>query len=324
MDNKSRNGNTQHHSPTPVTTANSRYLLDNSRFVGFLFIIPSALYIILLVGFPFVLAIGFSMSDVTVGNASLDFNNFENFISAWENPVFRQVLGNTFFFTFVSQIFILIFANILAVIFMQEFTGKWFARFLFILPWATPVSLAMIGWLWLFDTQYSAIDYALLQLNFIGPNGFLTPDRRLLWLATPSLAQISVIFVQVWRLTPLATVILMAGLSSIPSDILDQAEVDGSRFLRTLLQVKLPMILPIMIIALLFSIITMFGDMTVIYVLTRGGPVDYTRVLGLYSFQVGIEGGNLGEGAAIALFAFPVMLALAIGMLRMASRSEVN
>jgi multiple sugar transport system permease protein len=130
--------------------------------------------------------------------------------------------------------------------------------------------------------------------------------------------------VQVWRLTPLATIILMAGLSSIPDDILDQAQVDGSRFFRTLFLIKLPMILPIMIIALLYSLITMFGDMTVVYVLTRGGPVDYTRVLGLYSFQVGIEGGNLAHGAAIALFAFPLLLAIAIVMLRVASRSEVR
>ena len=125
-------------------------------------------------------------------------------------------------------------------------------------------------------------------------------------------------------MTPLATVILMAGLSSIPTDILDQAEVDGSRFMRTLLQIKLPLILPIMVIALLFSMITMFGDMTVVYVLTRGGPVDYTRVLGLYSFQVGIEGGNLAQGAAISLFAFPLLLAMAIFMLRTASRAEVR
>lgn len=309
---------------TEPTPERRQFLLDDGRFVGILFLIPTTLYIILLVGFPFLLAIGFSFSDVTVGNASLNYNGLDNFISAWKNPVFRKVLANTFFFTFVSQIFILIFANILAVIYMQNFTGKWFARFLFILPWATPVSLAMIGWLWLFDTQYSSIDYVLLQLGLLGPEGVWGPGRNLFWLAHPTLAQVSVIFVQVWRFTPLATVILMAGLSSIPSDILDQAQVDGSRFMRTLLQVKLPLILPIMIISLLFSVITMFGDMTVYYVLTRGGPVNYTRVVGLYSFQVGIEGGNLGEGAAIALFAFPLMLAFAIIMLRMASRAEVQ
>ena len=301
-----------------------RYLLDNRKFVGVLFLAPAVIYILLLVGLPFLLAIAFSFSDVTVGNSSLDWVGFYNFEQVWENDTFRQVFGNTVMFTLVSQFFILIFANILAVIFTQDFFAKWFARFIFILPWATPVSLAVIGWLWMFDTKYSPIDYLLLQTGFLGPGGVWGPDRNLFWLSKPALAQISVVFVQVWRMTPLATVILMAGLSSIPTDITDQAEVDGSRFLRTLFLIKLPMILPIMVIALLFSMITMFGDMTVVYVLTRGGPVDYTRVLGQYSFQVGIEGGNLAQGAAMALFAFPLLLALAIVMLRTASRAEVR
>ncbi len=299
------------------------YLLDNRRFVGILFLTPALLYILLLVGFPFLLAIAFGFSDVTVGNTDLNFTGWQNFERVWQNDIFRQVFGNTIMFTLVSQVFILIFANILAIVFTQNFTGKWFARFIFILPWATPVSLAMIGWLWMFDTKYSPIDYFLLQTGFLGPGGILSSDRNLFWRGNPALSQISVIFVQVWRMTPLATVILMAGLSSIPTDILDQAEVDGSRFMRTLLQIKLPLILPIMVIALLFSMITMFGDMTVVYVLTGGGPVDYTRVIGLYSFQIGIEGGNLAQGAAISLFAFPLLLAMAIFMLRAASRTEV-
>ena len=300
------------------------YPFDNRRLVGVLFLAPALLYIALLVGFPFLLAIAFGFSDVTVGNTELNFVGLRNYLAVWENDIFRQVFETTIRFTLISQIFILVFANILAIIFTQDFTGKWLARFIFILPWATPVSLAMIGWLWMLDTKYSPIDYLLLQTGFLGPGGILSTNRNLFWLAAPDLAQISVIFVQVWRMAPLATVILMAGLSSIPTDILDQAEVDGARFMRALLQIKLPLILPIMVVALLFSMITMFGDMTVVYVLTRGGPVDYTRVLGLYSFQVGIEGGNLAQGAAISLFAFPLLLAMAIFMLRAASRAEVQ
>jgi len=285
------------------------------------------LFIVVLVGFPFSMAIAFSFSDVIVGDTSLNFVGFRNFINVIQNDIFRQVLWNTTFFTIASQFFIIILANILAIIFTQEFRGKWFARFLFILPWATPVSLAVIGWLWLFDNKYSPLDYLFLDMGIMGPNSLLEPligaERHLNWLGTPDLSQIAVIFVQVWRMTPLATVILMAGLSSIPNDILDQAKVDGSRFFRTLFQVKLPLIMPIMIIAVLFSLITMFSDMTVVYILTRGGPIDHTRVLGLYSFQIGIEGGNLAQGAAMALFIFPLLLALAVFMLRMASRSEV-
>ena len=141
-----------------------RFLLDDSRCVGRLFLIPALLYMIVLVGFPFILAIAFSFSDVTVGNTSLDFVGFENYRNVLRNNLFQQVFMNSVKFTLISQVFIILFANILATIFTQEFTGKWFARFLFILPWATPVSLAVIGWLWMFDSKYSPIDFALLQL----------------------------------------------------------------------------------------------------------------------------------------------------------------
>ena len=176
--------------------------LDNRRVVGILFLAPALIYILLLVGFPFLLAIAFGFSDVTVGNTDLSFVGMRNFERVWENDIFRQVFETTIRFTLISQVFILLFANILAVIFTQNFTGKWFARFIFILPWATPVSLAMIGWLWMFDTKYSPIDYLLLQTGFLGPGGVLSSDRNLYWLASPNLAQISVIFVQVWRMTP--------------------------------------------------------------------------------------------------------------------------
>jgi multiple sugar transport system permease protein len=146
----------------------------------------------------------------------------------------------------------------------------------------------------------------------------------MVWLGKPLLAKFAVIFVQVWRMTPLAAVILMAGLSSIPQDILDQAEVDGSRFWRTLFQVKLPLIMPIMMISLLFSTIFTIGDMTVVFVLTRGAPIDHTQVLPVWAYFVGIDGGNLAQGAAIALFLFPVLLAVSILMLRFARRTEVD
>jgi multiple sugar transport system permease protein len=137
------------------------------------------------------------------------------------------------------------------------------------------------------------------------------------------LAMASVTAVYVWRILPLATVILVAGLTSISNDLVDQARVDGATFWRILFRIKLPLILPIMAIALLFGLIFTFTDMTVVYVLTRGGPVYYTQVLPVWAFYKGIDGGSLAEGAAIALFLFPVLLAVAILMLRMARRREV-
>jgi multiple sugar transport system permease protein len=300
------------------------FLWDNERAVGALFLIPTVLYIVLLVGLPFIVAILFSLTDVNVGDTTLNWVGLKNFENVVQTQTFQRALFNSFMFTLVSQIFIIILANIQAIILTQDFRGKWFVRFLFILPWATPVALGTIGWLWFFDSAFSPIDWILREVvGVLGPGGILGPQSNMVWLGQPDLARFSVILVQVWRMTPLAAVILMAGLTSIPNDILDQAKVDGSRFWRTLFQVKLPLILPIMIISLLFSTIFTFGDMTVVYILTRGGPIDYTHVLPTWAYFVGIEGGNLAQGAAIALFLFPLLLAVAILMLRFASRSEV-
>jgi multiple sugar transport system permease protein len=299
------------------------FFWDNQRNVGVLFLLPAFLYIILLVGVPFVIAILFSVTDVNVGNTSLDWVGFKNFENVMQSSAFQKALFNSFFFTFVSQIFIIILANIQAIVLTQDFWGKWFVRFLIILPWATPVALGVIGWQWFFDSALSPIDWVLREVfHLLGPGTIFGPAKNMTWLAKTDLARFSVILVQVWRMTPLSTVILVAGLTSIPQDIIDQSQVDGSRFWRTLFQIKLPLITPIMIISLLFSTIFTFGDMTVVYILTRGGPVDDTQVLPTWAYFVGIQGGNLSQGAAIALFLFPLLLVVAVIMLRFASRSE--
>ena len=154
--------------------------------------------------------------------------------------------------------------------------------------------------------------------------GLISPDTWPMWLGIPHLAMSSVITVHVWRLLPLATVILLAGLSSIPQDIHDAAAVDGAGFWRQLFQITLPLLLPIMVVAVLFGVVFTFTDMIVIFVLTRGGPYDTTQVLASLAFFTGIQGGDLAEGAAIALFLFPLLLAAAVVFLRIARRAEVT
>jgi multiple sugar transport system permease protein len=303
---------------------NVRHLSDNEGFLGWLFLLPAVLYIILLVGVPFVLAIAFSLADVTVGDTTLNFVGFDNFARIMNTPEFWQSLKDTFGFAITSQIIVLILANILAVILSSDFRGKWLALMLIMLPWSTPIALGAIGWLWLLDSKFSPIDWTLRYMNLLGgPEALLGAQKNLYYLGKAQLAQASIILVYVWRMLPLSAVILLAGLTSIPQDILDQAEVDGSTYWRTLFQIKLPLILPIMIVALLFSFIYTVGDMAVVYVLTRGGPVYYTHVLPTWAYIKGIESGALAEGAAIALFIFPVLLAAAIFILRYSRRTEV-
>jgi multiple sugar transport system permease protein len=305
-------------------TPGGMFLADRAGLLGVLFLAPAVLYIILLVGIPFFLAIAFSLSDVTVGDTSLDFVGFDNYRRVTATPQFRRALQNSFLFTITAQLIVIVLANILAVVMSRDFRGKWLARFLIILPWATPISLGTVGWLWILDSKFSPIDWVLQQVGLLGPDTLLGPGRNMFYLGKEELAIASVIMVHVWRILPLATVILMAGMTSIPQDLLDQAEVDGASFLRIHFQVVLPLVLPIMAIALLFGLIFTFSDMVVAFVLTRGGPVYYTQVLPLWAWFKGISGGSLAEGAAIALFIFPVLLAVAIFILRSARRSEVT
>lgn len=292
-----------------------RYLFDRERVLGPLLLSPAVIYILALVGIPFFLAIAYSVSDVTVGDPSFDFVGLKNFRAIWHDAVFRRALRNSIFITVVTMVLVLVLAKILALVLTADFKGKWVVRFLVLLPWTTPVSLATIAWLWLLDPLFSPIDWVLRKLGFLHGN--------LHWLAHDKLAMAAVIAVQVWRIVPLAAVIIMAGLVAIPQDIHDAAEVDGAGFCRKLFSVTIPLTLPVTAVATLFGAVLVFTDMTVVYVLTRGGPIDATQIVPTWAFFRGIQGGNLGQGAAIALCLFPILLIFAVLILRSVRRMEV-
>jgi multiple sugar transport system permease protein len=292
-------------------------LLDRPEWLGPLMIGPAVLFIVLVVGIPFVLALFYSVSDISMGNRTMNYVGLRNFIAVAGTTNFQTAIWNTFVFAIISQVLVIVFGTTLALALLRDFRGKWFIRFLLLLPWVAPISLGTIGWLWIYDSTYSVLNWALEYLGFIGPNEWY------MWLGIPHLAMGSVIAVHVWRILPLATVILLAGLSSIPPDIHDAARVDGAGYWRHLFEITLPLVRPIIMVAGLFGLVFAFTDMIVIFVLTRGGPYDTTQVLASLAFFTGIQGGDLAEGAAIALFLFPMLLAVAIGFLRVARRTEV-
>jgi multiple sugar transport system permease protein len=293
------------------------FLLDRPEWLGPLMIGPAVLYIVLVLGVPFVLALYYSVSDISMGSRTLGFVGLKNFASVVQTTKFQTSLKNTFVFAVVSQVLVMVLATVLALALARDFRGKWFVRLLILLPWVAPISLGTIGWLWILDSTYSVINWALEALGFIDAAGWY------MWLGVPHLAMGSVIAIHVWRILPLATVILLAGLTSIPHDIHDAAQMDGAGFWRHLFQVTVPLIRPIMLVAGLFGLVLAFTDMIVIFVLTRGGPYDTTQVLASLAFFTGIQGGDLAEGAAIAVFLFPLLVAVAIAFLRVARRAEV-
>lgn len=294
------------------------HFLDSEKWLGRLMIGPAILYIVAVVGFPFFLALFYSVSNITVGSESMAFVGLENFKNVIQDPTFRQALWNTFIFAIVSNVVVLVLAKVLALALLKDFRGKWFVRLLILLPWVAPISLGSIGWLWILDSIYSIINWTLRAVGIFGPHTWP------IWLGQPNLAMASIITVHAWRLLPLATIILLAGLTSIPQDIHDAAAVDGAGFWRHLFEITIPLVMPIMLVAVLFGIVFTFTDMIVIYVLTRGGPYDMTQVLASLAFFTGIDGGDLAQGAAIALFLLPVLAASAILLLRVARRAEVT
>lgn len=299
-----------------MALSGSRPFLERETVLGPLLLAPAVLYIILLVGFPFLFAVYLSLTDATVGRPVGTFVGLQNFAEILESRSFTTALKNTFVFTLTSQVLILVLANILALALQRDFRGKGIIMFLILLPWVAPISLTTIGWLWIFHSQFSIIDWVLRQLGLL--------ESNLFWLGRPSLAMAAVITVHVWRLLPFATVILLAGLTSLPKDVLESAQVDGAGFWRTFFQIRVPLLLPIMSVAVLFSTVFTFSDMVVVYVLTRGGPYDTTQVLASLAYFKGIFGGNLSVGAAISLFLFPILLVVAILILRVARRAEVT
>ena len=308
----------------PVEEDRGRYLTDRGSFLGPVMLLPAVIYIFALVGVPLFLAVAYSLSDVTVGDQSIDWVGLENFRAVWGDATFQTALRNSIKFTIISQVIVIVLANVLVLVLMAEFPGRRVVRFICMLPWTTPLALAVLGWRWMLDNVYSPFDEILRQLNLLGPGTRWGPARNMHWLSKDELAQAAVIAVHVWRTLPFAAVILLAGMTSIPKDINDAADIDGASYWRQLFYIRLPLLIPIMAVAGLYGIVFTFTDIIVVRVLTLGGPVSQTQVLPHWAYDKGIGGSDLAQGAAIALFLFPVLVAVAILMLRLARRTETT
>jgi multiple sugar transport system permease protein len=294
-----------------------RFLLDRREVLGSIFVAPAVLYVLLLVGLPFVLAVYYSLSAYTIYNPTWRFVGLANFEQIVNDPVFRETLGNTFLFTFGSQFLGLILGKFGALLLLRPFPGRRIVRALVILPWVVPIALASVAWEWMFDSLYSVINWTLIALGIIDRSE--APN----WLGNPHLAMLCVIVVNAWRFFPFAIVIFLAGITAVPQDVIDAATVDGAGFWRRNYQIILPMILPIVAIGLIFGIVFTFTDLSIVFLLTNGGPVGATSVLGFRGFQVGILSGDVSHGAAISLFMLPVLFFVVIGMLRFIRRREI-
>jgi multiple sugar transport system permease protein len=298
-------------------------IVDRDGVVGAIMLAPAVIYVIALVAVPFFLAIALSLSDATVGNPSIHhFVGLGNFISVVREAAFIFALRNSIIITAATLVLLTILTILQVELLARDFPGKRLAEILLILPWAMPVALVAVCWLWLLDSEFSPIDWILRAVGLLGPGTVLGPANNLYYLGREWLGLGVVVVINVWRTLPLSTIIVLAGRTAIPNELFEQAELDGAGYFSILFRITLPALAVLLIVAILFTVLVIFGDMTVVALTTRGGPGYTTEILPYWAYLKGIQGGALSQGAAIALFLFPVLLAASIVVLRLAYRRE--
>lgn len=297
----------------PVTVRRRAFTAERLRF-GYSLLAPAVLYMAVLVGVPFFFSLYLALSDASVGGTAANYVGLANFAAVLQDETIRQALRNTIVFTVVAGIFKGILGTLLAFLLVQEVRGKKLIRSLVVIPWTLPVAISALAWKWMYDPQFSAINYVGTKLHLIQgwPN----------WLGDPLLAGIAVISVNVWRGFPFAAIVLMAGMSAVPLELLDAGKVDGANFFLRYRYIVIPVIAPILLVGLLFDTVFTLSDISVVYLLTLGGPMGATEILPTKALEIGIQAGALGRGAAIALMLFPILVPVVYMLLRNLRRRE--
>jgi multiple sugar transport system permease protein len=282
--------------------ARARRWREREDVFGYGLILPALLLLVSLVAYPFAMAVYFSLTDTWVGSPG-SFVGLQNYRDLLENEVFRQTVQNSFVFTGIALTLKTVLGVWLALLLARELRFKRLIRGAVLLPFVIPTALSTLGWWWMFDSLYSVVNWTGIRLGLIRPPG---PN----WLGVPVYAMAAVIAVNVWRGLPFFAITLLAGLVAIPRQYYEAAEVDGAAAWDRFRHVTLPLLRPVLAVVVLFSTIFTFSDFNIVYVLTRGGPINSTHLFSTLAYQVGLTGGNLGQGAAISLFLFPMLAAV--------------
>lgn len=288
-------------------------IFDRQGSLGYILMAPALIILLVFIAYPFVLGVWLSLTDKTAGQAG-NFIGFANFAELLDDGIFLQTLRNTFTYTFVTTIFKFTLGMALALLLNRTFRGKNLVRAWVLLPWIVPTVLSALAWLWIFDNTYSIINWILVRMPFWGwaVQTFGFNAKGFFWLGDANLAMLSIISANIWRGIPFFAISLLAGLQTIPQELLEAAAIDGAGAVGRFFRITLPMMGPVITIVLLFSIIWTFADFQLVYVLTRGGPANATHLLATYAFQIAMNSGIIGKGAAISLFMLPFLLVLIV------------
>ncbi len=274
--------------------------LQNSRnALGWVFMLPAAVLLLLFLTYPLGLGTWLGFTDAKVGRPGV-WVGLENFSYLVTDSVVQLALFNTLFYTAVASVIKFALGLYLAILLNKNLPFKSFFRAVVLLPWIVPTALSAIAFWWLYDAQFSVISWVLVKLGLI--------DKYIDFLGNPWNARISTIAANVWRGVPFVAISLLAGLQTISPSYYEASAIDGATPWQQFRHVTLPLLTPIIAVVMTFSVLFTFTDFQLIYVLTRGGPLNATHLIATLSFQRAISGGALGEGAALATLMVPFLL----------------
>jgi multiple sugar transport system permease protein len=275
--------------------------LQNSRnALGLLFMLPAALLLVLFLTYPLGLGTWLGFTDTKIGRPGV-FVGLDNYEFLWGDDVTRLALFNTLFYTTIASVLKFILGLWLAVLLNHHLPLKSILRAAILLPFIVPTALSAIVFWWIYDSQFSIISWTLVKMGVI--------DQYIDFLGNPWMARLSTIVANVWRGIPFVAISLLAGLQTISPSLYEAAAIDGATPWQRFRFVTLPLLTPIIAVVMTFSVLFTFTDFQLIYVLTRGGPLNATHLMATLSFQRAIPGGAMGEGAAIATAMVPFLLA---------------
>jgi len=287
--------------------------LESERLLAALLLTPTIALLGVFIAYPFVMGVWLSLSSTSVGNVG-HFVGIKNFAKAWNDSIFRTAFKNTFVYTFWATLFKLALGMYLAVLLNRNFRGKRLIRASMLLPFIVPTVLSTFAWRWMFDPTFSVLNWMLYRSGAIVTKvPFLSDGVYGLWCA---------IVVNTWRGMPFFAITLLAGLQTISPDLHEAASLDGANGWKRFWYVTWPLLKPVTVVVVVFSIIQTFSDFQLIYVLTGGGPANSTHLLATYAYQIGVATGLLGEGAALSLFMLPVLFIVVWVQLRYLRRLE--
>jgi multiple sugar transport system permease protein len=284
----------------------ARLLLDRQASLGVLLMIPGALLLMVFMAYPFFLGIWLSLTDSMIGRMG-KFIGLRNFGDLLGDSIFLQTAKNTFVYALVTVPFKAVLGLGLALVLNQGMRFSNVIRAGVMMPWIVPTALSTLGWFMIFDPVFSPMSWLLRHLGLIRSN--------VNFLGDPLLAISSVCLANIWRGVPFFGIIILAGLQAVPNELHEAASIDGAGTWARFRHVTIPAIKGVTLIASLLSIIWTFADFQLIYILTKGGPANQTHIFGTYAYQIGLAATEIGTGAAIALYMFPILAFFAVLLL---------